>query len=207
MEYTDFLTEYEKRLEEEQKIHFPIILASASPRRRELISKIAENYRVEVSSAEEILPEGIDALKAPEYLAELKADAVAKDYNGQIVIGCDTVVILEGKILGKPKDREDAFCMLKSLSGKTHFVVSGVCITDSATKAVFSTKSEVTFKTLSDREINDYIDTDECWDKAGAYAIQGGAGKFVESVSGSVYNIIGFPISQIKKELLLKFGQ
>ena len=86
-------------------------------------------------------------------------------------------------------------------------MVSGVCITDSATKAVFSTKSEVTFKTLSDREINDYIDTDECWDKAGAYAIQGGAGKFVESVSGSVYNIIGFPISQIKKELLLKFGQ
>lgn len=182
-----------------------VILASASPRRRELMPKIIDKYEIKVADVEEILPKNISALKAPEYLARLKAMAVSKDNRGRIVIGCDTVVIINDKILGKPENEEDAKRMLRLLSGKTHLVVSGVCITNYYKTDTFACISEVTFKNLTDSQIEEYLQSGESMDKAGAYGIQGKAGQFVESVNGSVYNVIGFPILQIKEHLPLFF--
>lgn len=207
MDYLNFLNDDEKNLGEPFKLPEKIVLASASPRRRELIGKIVSDYEMTVADSEEILPCDIDVLKAPEYLAKIKADAVSKILPGRVIIGCDTVVISDNKILGKPLDENDAERMLKSLSGKTHFVVSGVCITDGEYEDVFSSLTKVTFKKLTEKEIREYVASGDPMDKAGAYGIQSGAGRFVEAVDGSLYNVIGFPIKQIKEHLLVLFSK
>jgi septum formation protein len=176
-----------------------IILASASPRRKELLGFIVNEYEVVPSKVEEIVPKGMPVLKQPEYLSKIKALDIAKQYPNDIVIGADTSVILGREILGKPKDRTDAERMLLNLSGKMHKVVTGCTVVKNGATKSFSVVSRVRFQKLTKTEIDDYLDTDEPYDKAGSYAVQGRAGAFVEWIKGDYFNIVGLPIAQLKK--------
>ena len=178
-----------------------IILASRSPRRQELIANIISDFSVVVSDAEEVLPEGIFPEDAPAYLALLKAQAVAADYPDDVVIGADTVVILDGEVLGKPRDRDDAVRMLHSLSGKTHTVVTGCAIVKDGQITSFSDITRVEFYPLDDREIMEYIATGEPFDKAGAYGIQGRGCVLVKRIEGDFFNVMGLPVARLKREL------
>ena len=176
-----------------------IILASASPRRKELLSYITTEYMVIPSSVEEIVPKGMPVLKQPEYLSKIKALDIAKQHPNDTVIGADTSVILGKEILGKPKDRADAEKMLLNLSGKVHKVVTGCTVVKNGVSKSFSVVSRVKFQKLTKSEIEAYLDTDEPYDKAGSYAVQGKAGAFVEWIKGDYFNIVGLPIAQLKK--------
>ena len=178
-----------------------IILASASPRRKELLKLIFNDFVVLPSDAEEIVPAGTDVLKVPEFLAKLKALSIANTHKESLVIGCDTAVIIGNEILGKPKSKSDAFSMIKKLSGKTHFVVSGCAIVKNGNLKLFSEKTEVTFFELSDSQIKNYIETDEPYDKAGGYGIQGKASLFVEKINGDYFNVVGLPVARLNKEI------
>lgn len=179
----------------------PIILASKSPRRQELISNITEDFEVIVSPAQEILPEGITPEEAPAYLAALKARAVAAERPDRLVIGADTVVILDGEVLGKPRDAEDAFRMLRLLSGRVHTVITGCCIIRGGRERRFSQSTRVEFYPLTDREIAGYIATGEPFDKAGSYVIQGKGMLLVKGIEGDYFNVMGLPVGELKREL------
>ncbi len=176
-----------------------IILASASPRRKELLGFIVNEYEVVPSKVEEIVPKGMPVLKQPEYLSKIKALDIAKQYPNDIIIGADTSVILGKEILGKPKDRTDAERMLLNLSGKVHKVVTGCTVVKNGATKSFSVVSRVKFQKLTKTEIDAYLDTDEPYDKSGSYAVQGRAGAFVEWIKGDYFNIVGLPIAQLKK--------
>lgn len=178
-----------------------IVLASASPRRRELIRLITEDVLCVASGEDETLPSGIKAEQVPLYLSRLKAESVAKEYADSIVIGSDTVVILEDKILSKPSSKEDAYEKLKALSGKTHYVVTACCIINEGKASVFSEETQVEFFELSDEEIYSYIETGEPMDKAGAYGIQGKASLFVKEIRGDYFNVVGLPVARLYREL------
>ena len=177
------------------------ILASQSPRRRELLSVISDDFTVIPSNVEEIVPDEIDLLDSPEYLAKIKALDIAKDYPNDIVIGADTSVFLGEVILGKPKDRGYAYQMLKMLSGNTHTVITGCAIVKGDKCVSFSGKSEVEFYDLSDAEINAYLDTDEPYDKAGSYGIQAKGALLVKEIRGDYFNIVGLPIGELNRRL------
>ncbi len=178
-----------------------IVLASASPRRKELLGKIFDNFDIIPSSADETIPENMDCFKCAEYLADKKALSIFQENRESLVIGCDTVVIYENKIFGKPTDKQDAIEMLKKLSDNTHSVVTGVCIYYKEKKISFSVKTNVTFYNLSLSEIKKYVDTGEPLDKAGAYGIQGKGGLFVKKIDGDFYNVVGLPISELNNQL------
>ncbi len=178
-----------------------IILASQSPRRQELIGYILSEYEVIVSAVEETLPDGIAPEEVPEYLAGVKAQAVAAEHPDDVVIGADTVVILDGQVLGKPKDADDAFHMLRSLSGKAHTVITGCAILQDGRMTTFSDHTRVEFYPLSDREILDYIATGEPFDKAGAYGIQGRGSVLVKRIEGDFFNVMGLPVARLKREM------
>lgn len=177
-----------------------IILASASPRRTEILSLAKVKHRVVVKEHEEVIDETKGAEDIVKDLAYQKAFAVFKDYQEDIVLGSDTVVVLD-EILGKPKDREDAFRMLKKLSNKTHKVITGVAILSKEAKRIFSETTNVTFRNMTDEEIYEYIDNENVYDKAGAYAIQGMAAKYITKIDGDYYNVMGLPISRVCTEL------
>ena len=180
-----------------------IILASKSPRRKELMRLIPIQFEVITQEIEEVM----DDQKTPEenvsMLAEQKALAVAKVYQDRWVIGCDTVVIDKGQILGKPKDTADAFKMLENLQGKCHAVCTGVSIVNRAQniRRSFTTTSWVYMRSLESKEIAWYVSTGEPMDKAGAYGIQGYASNFVEKIEGDYFNIVGLPVSRLYKIL------
>ncbi len=178
-----------------------IILASASPRRQELLRLIFNEFNVIPSDAEEIVNENISAENTAEYLAVLKAKAVAEKYPQDTVIGADTCVVIGNKILGKPKDKEDARKMIKLLSGNVHKVITGCAIIGGKKINSFSAETEVEFYPLSDAEIEEYINTSEPYDKAGGYGIQGKASLFVKGIKGDYFNVVGLPIAQLNKEL------
>lgn len=178
-----------------------IILASQSPRRQELIRNITDDFAVIVSPAQEILPEGIAPEDAPVFLAGLKARAVADEHPGRTVIGADTVVILDGCILGKPRDAQDAAHMLRLLSGRIHTVITGCCIIRGDRERRFCERTKVEFYPLTDREIADYIATGEPMDKAGAYGIQEKGSLFVKGIVGDYFNVMGLPIGKLNREL------
>lgn len=180
-----------------------LVLASQSPRRKELIRKITDDFICVPADVDEIVGPNTDAFTIPVVLARKKALEVAKRHPQSTVIGCDTVVILNSKVLGKPSDDTDAFNMLKELSGKKHSVVTGCCIIKNSAVKTFSVVSEVWFKQLPDRSIYKYIKTREPFDKAGGYGIQSKGKKLVKKFSGDYYNIVGFPIKAIRKELIL----
>ena len=178
-----------------------IILASKSPRRQELMNHITSDFEVIVSEVEEILPGGILPEEAPVYLSGIKAEAVAADRPDRVVIGADTVVILDGAVLGKPRDEQDAVRMLRALSGKVHTVVTGCCIIKDGKQVAFSEMTRVEFYSLSDREIMEYIATGEPFDKAGAYGIQGKGSVLVKRIEGDFFNVMGLPVGRLKREL------
>lgn len=180
-----------------------IVLASASPRRRELIKSITEDVLCVPSGEDETLPDGISASEVAEFLAKLKALSVAKDYPDAKVIGCDTVVILEGEILTKPESGDDAYKKLRALSGKEHRVITGCCIVEGESIKTFSEETFVEFYELKDEEIYSYIDTGEPMDKAGGYGIQGKGSLFVKGIKGDYFNVVGLPVARLYRELKL----
>ncbi len=178
-----------------------IILASASPRRKELLSVITDNFSVKPSDIQEIIPDNLDVYSVPEYLSKLKASDVAATNPGYLVIGADTSVIIENEILGKPKTKTDAYNMIKKLSGKTHYVVTGCTLILSDKVLSFSDKTAVTFYPLAEAEIQEYINTDEPYDKAGGYGIQGKGSLLVEKIDGDYFNVVGLPIGKLNKAI------
>ncbi len=180
-----------------------IVLASSSPRRAELIKTISDKVIISPSNFDEssIEYDG-DVVKYVRKLSYEKAKEVSKREEG-IVIGCDTIVFFEGKVLEKPKDRKEAIEFLKSLSGNIHYVYSGYTIIDknnNCNKFNYC-KTAVKFYTLSEEEIEEYINTGEYADKAGGYGIQGKGALFVEKIEGDYFNIVGLPISLLYREL------
>ncbi len=178
-----------------------IILASASPRRRELMCFITKDFEIITAHVDETIEKGTKPEDAVKILAFKKAQAVSEKYKGRVVIGADTIVVCDNKILGKPENEDSAFQMLRMLSGRTHYVLTGVCITDSEKAECFYVKSDVTFFDLNDEEIKKYIESGEPMDKAGAYAIQGKGSLFVEKINGDYFNIVGLPVSILNKKL------
>ncbi len=177
-----------------------MILASQSPRRRELLQYITKDFEVRVSDADETLPDGITPDGAVVMLSQIKARPFAQ--AGDTVIGADTVVAIDGEILGKPADKADAARMLRRLSGKTHSVFTGVTVIKNGAEHSFCSETKVTFYPLSDAEINRYIATGEPMDKAGAYGIQGYGSLLVERIDGDYFNVVGLPVSRLNRLLL-----
>lgn len=175
-----------------------VILASKSPRRKELLSLICDSFEVMPADIDESVPQGVSADDAAEYISTKKAFAIDSE---DVIIACDTVVIVDGKILGKPSDRQNGFEMLSELSGKTHSVISGVCIRYKGESVSFSQKSLVTFYELTGEEIDDYLDSGEPFDKAGGYGIQGLGSLLVKEFSGDFFNIVGLPVARLRHEL------
>lgn len=178
-----------------------LVLASKSPRRSEILKNAGFEFVIRTADADETIADGINPEDAVVILAARKAKAVERA-NDEMVLGADTIVVLDDKILGKPKDREDAFNMLKSLSGRVHSVFTGVCAISDKGSITFAEETKVEFYPLSDEEINAYIDTKECDDKAGAYGIQGLASKFIKGINGDYFNVVGLPISSVYKKIL-----
>ncbi len=182
-----------------------LILASQSPRRKQLLAQMGLEFDVHSSDVDETVSGEPGNCVAK--LACRKAEAVAVRYPNDWVLGADTLVFLDGIPMGKPKDTEEAFLMLKQLSGKKHQVMTGVCLINKSKDVCLkeTAVTDVYFACLSDREIRDYIATGEPMDKAGAYAIQGRAGMYVEKICGSHSNVIGLPMSTVR-EMLKKVG-
>ena len=183
-----------------------IYLASNSPRRKELLAGLDIDFEVKVlEGIDESYPQDLPVGKVAEYISKTKANAY-KDVIGddELVITADTIVVLHDKVMGKPERHEDAVNMLKTLSGKTHQVITGVCLTTKTQQRVTSVVSEVTFKELSDEEINYYVDRYKPYDKAGAYGIQEWIGYIgVTGLKGSYFNVMGLPVQRIYQELRL----
>ena len=173
-----------------------LILASASPRRREIFEKLGLTFEIKPSSKEPPMRENEDVEAAVLNSAKTKAQDIFSKNPDALVVGADTVVTLFGKALGKPKDEKDAVNMLKTLSGNKHTVMTGVYVISSEEESGFVEKTEVEFFKLSDKEIEDYVKSGECMDKAGAYALQGGALHFVKGICGDYYNVVGFPAAR-----------
>lgn len=178
-----------------------IILASKSPRRKELLSFITTDFTVKSADVDETLPQGITPDKAVEYLSKIKAEPLKNEND--IVIGADTVVALDGKILGKPRDEADAFATLRMLSGKEHSVFTGVSVIKGEKIETFSVQTKVKMFELTDKEIKEYIATAEPFDKAGSYGIQGKGSLLVEKIDGDYFNVVGLPISRLNRVLKL----
>lgn len=176
-----------------------LILASKSPRRKELLSIITKNFKVLSANTDESLPDGITPDKAVEYLSKIKALPFANEND--TIIGADTVVAIDGKILGKPENDEDAFNMLTLLSGREHSVFTGVTVLSKGSEQTFSVETRVKFFDLTEDEIKNYIATGEPMDKAGAYGIQGKGSLLVEKIDGDYFNVVGLPISILNKHL------
>ena len=183
---------------------YQIILASNSPRRKELMSGLGVDYVVRtLPDVDESYPADLAGAAIPEYISRKKADAYRSIMQpGELLITADTIVWLDGKVLGKPEGREGAVEMLRSLSGKSHQVFTGVCLTTTEWQKSFTATSDVEFDVLSEEEIRYYVDKYQPMDKAGAYGVQEWIGYiWVKSISGSFYNIMGLPIQKLYGEL------
>ncbi len=183
--------------------NYKLILASASPRRHQLMRDAGFHFSVRLKHTEEVWPSELEAEKVPEYLACLKADAFRGELQpDELLITADTVVCLGSRILGKPDGREDAIRMLRELSGNSHTVVTGVCLTTAERRKTFSAYTDVYFKPLSDEEIIYYVDHYRPFDKAGAYGIQEWIGCIgICRIDGSFYNVMGLPVQQLYEAL------
>lgn len=174
-----------------------VILASKSPRRQELLKLIFDEFECIPSEKEEKTPENLPIEKCAEFLAVQKACDIAENHKDSLVIGSDTVVICENRLMGKPKNRQDAFEMLRFLSGKKHKVITGCCVAHGGEVISFSEETTVEFYPLTDSHIEAYLDTGEPFDKAGAYGIQGKGALLVKGIEGDYYNVMGLPVSRL----------
>ena len=175
-----------------------IILASGSPRRHELLKKLCSNFVVEVSDAQEVQSADSPKILAVEN-AKLKAGSIAAKHPEAIVIGADTIVVLDGEIFGKPDGVKGAEEMLARLSGRRHEVITGLAICAGGKIFTAAEVTEVFFGTMTAEEIHDYVATGEPLDKSGSYALQGGATKFIEKIHGDWSNVVGLPVYRLKK--------
>lgn len=178
-----------------------LILASKSPRRRELLALYTEQFEIQVSNAHEPDFCGGDVSDYVKKLAAIKAREISTSHPDDTVIGADTVVAFDGKVLGKPRDEAHAKEMLTAMSGKEQQVYTGVCVIKGGVEITDSVCTSVVFRELSEKEIDEYIATGESLDKAGAYGIQGGAKEFVKTISGDYFNVIGLPMKRISEIL------
>ncbi len=174
-----------------------VILASGSPRRQELLKKLCADFKIEVCNAAEI-----ETSDNPKNLAiknaRLKAETVAQNFSNDIVIGADTIVVLNNKIFGKPHGAQGAFEMLKTLSGKKHEVITGLALVAQGKTFTDFDLTEVYFGEMTDEEISAYVATGEPLDKSGSYALQGGAAKFIEKIHGDWSNVVGLPLYRLR---------
>ena len=183
---------------------YKIILASNSPRRKELLSGLGVDYEVKtLPDVDESYPDGLSGEEIAKHIARGKAEAYRSLIQaGELVITADTIVWLDGTVMGKPKDEEEAKDMLMRLSGKTHQVITGVCLTTASMQKTFATVTDVTFATLTDEEVDYYVTRYQPMDKAGSYGVQEWIGFVgVENLSGSYFNVMGLPIQRLYTEL------
>lgn len=183
---------------------YKVVLASNSPRRKELLAGLGIEYEVKtLPEIDETFPEGLEGVDIPAYIARSKADAYRVIMEAdELIITADTIVWLEGEVMGKPADVEDARRMLHALSGQTHQVITGVCLTTADMQKAISTVTDVTFCSLTEEEIDYYVENYRPMDKAGSYGIQEWIGFVgVESISGSYFNVMGLPIQRLYTEL------
>ena len=184
---------------------FNIVLASNSPRRKELMSGLGVDYVVKtLPDVDESYPDTLQGEEIPAYTSREKAEAYQSMIEpDELLITADTIVWMNGEVLGKPKDREDAIRMLRKLSGASHQVITGVCLTTKGWQNSFTVTTDVTFAVLSEEEIVYYVDKYSPMDKAGAYGVQEWIGFIgVESISGSYYNVMGLPVQKLYRELI-----
>ncbi len=181
----------------------PIILASKSPRRKDLLEQIGISFEIDPSDYQEEKDLNLKPHEFAKYLSLQKAKNVAIRHKDSIIIAADTFVVFEGKILGKPSSEETARKMLTKMSGKPHSVITGFTIIDTKTNKIVSKSIEtkIYFKNLSPEEINSYIASGEPMDKAGSYAIQGLGGILIEKIEGDHYNVVGLPLTALVEEL------
>ena len=177
-----------------------LILASQSPRRKELMGLFRIPFSVQVADIDETMDPSLSPYDEVARVSKLKAEATPRK-NTDVVVAADTIVVCNGNVLGKPKDESDAFRMLKMLSGKDHQVMTGLTVLRGDTSLVCTEVTDIHFRELSDREILAYIHTGEPMDKAGAYGIQGGAALFVEKMAGDYYNVMGLPVCRLGQML------
>ncbi|KQL50094.1 septum formation protein Maf [Brevibacillus choshinensis] len=184
-----------------------LVLASSSPRRRELLHTLGIPFTVQTSDVDETTAPGLSPREVVEELAVRKAQVVASTLTEGVVLGSDTIVVLEGQILGKPADEADAFHMLSMLQGREHTVYSGVALINAASGRVEVSHShtQVRIRTLSQTEIESYIATHEPMDKAGSYAIQGIGATIVEGITGDYFTVVGLPLC-LTANMLSRFG-
>ena len=173
-----------------------VILASQSPRRRELLTKLNIPFEVRVADVDETLDQSLPLEKAVAQLSLRKAEGIAREAE-DIVIAADTIVVLGDTVLGKPKDREDAKRMLRELSGKTHQVMTGVTVLQGSKVKSHTEVTDVTFRPLTEEEIDRYVASGDCDDKAGSYGIQSGGTLFVEKINGDYFNVVGLPVCRL----------
>ena len=178
-----------------------IILASASPRRQELLRNAAIAFRVQATGIPEVPLPGEAPRSFAERLAREKALAVSQEHSEHWVLGADTIVVVDGLILGKPADEADATRMLRMLSGRTHEVTTGVCLLRKSVEDVRSETTLVSMAALTDHDIREYIATGEPMDKAGAYAIQGIASRWIPRIEGDYANVVGLPVALVYRML------
>lgn len=179
-----------------------LILASKSPRRKELLDDIGLSFTIYSDSCVELFDHNISKEEAIEQIAYTKADVVFEKHRDAIVIGADTMVYCEGAVLGKPNDKADAKEMLVMLSGKTHEVITGVVILCEDKQIKFHETTKVTFYELEESLIDWYLDTLESFDKAGAYGIQGKGKLLVKKIQGDYFNVVGLPVARLYRELM-----
>lgn len=186
---------------------YRVILASASPRRKELLERIGVKFEIDPSTCEEIITD-TDPAKVVLSLSKQKALDVASRYENALIIGADTIVSKDNQILGKPKDKNDAFRMLNLLQGDHHQVFTGVTVINKqgqqSKEYSFYCSSEVAFYSMTKEQINEYIDSGEPMDKAGAYAIQGKSAIYIKEITGDYNNIVGLPVAMLYQTLLLE---
>lgn len=178
-----------------------LILASKSPRRRQLLEMMNLSFTCEPADIVENIPDGTAPCEAVKMLAHQKAAAVYEKHPADTVLGSDTIVTIDGRILGKPKDEAEAAVMLRTLSGRKHKVYTGVSLMSPAGEDLFATETVVEFYPLSDKEIAEYIATGDPMDKAGAYGIQGPGCALVKGIDGDYFSVMGLPIAEVVRRL------
>ena len=180
-----------------------ILLASKSPRRKDLLEQAGIPFRILSKEVEETYPKNLNINEIPEYLSLMKAKAVLEDVEpGEIVLAADTIVAKDGVVYGKPKDEADAFHILQELSGSSHEVITGVCLLSPTKEKKFSVITTVYFNSLTEKEISHYVDNYQPYDKAGAYAIQEWIGLIgISKIEGCYFNVVGLPVSRVYEEL------
>ena len=183
-----------------------IVLASQSPRRKELLGRMGLEFVTQASKIDESAFDGLEAWELVATLSREKAQWIARQLDGEtLVIGADTVVVRDGAALGKPKDVEDAVAMLLSLSGRDHQVCTGVTVCRGDRVLTQVEETQVTFRDLTEAEVRQYVSTGEPMDKAGAYGIQGLGGLLVEGIRGDYFNVVGLPVCRLGR-MLARFG-